>query len=165
MMHRWLIGWLQIAAWQRLTSFSIAALLLATLIWLGWLRPGYQQQQQLEKQRQQLTQRYHQQRRLLQDIPALFILQQQAEKLRAELLPAENRPFSLPALLNSSGAVLESWRPSGQWGELTVTLDWVQFLALLDYLSVLQPVPLIPQFSLQRKEQRLHLVMELTDEN
>jgi len=61
--------------------------------------------------------------------------------------------------------VLEYWRPAGQGGELSLTLNWPQFIALLDYLSALQPTLLFSQFKLQREEQQLRLIMELTDEN
>ncbi|MFK8256424.1 hypothetical protein ACFL9S_01370 [Erwinia sp. AnSW2-5] len=165
MMYRWLNGWLQMATWLRLCSFCGAALLLAMLLWGAWLRPIQQQQQQWEQQHQQQAQRYHQQLQLLRAMPALVALQQQTEQLEAQLASAISRSFSLSDLLHASGAVLEYWHPSGQGGELSLTLDWSQFIALLDYLSALQPTLLSSQFNLQREEQQLRLVMELTDEN
>lgn len=165
MMYRWLKGWLQMAAWLRLCSFCGVALLLTLLLWGVWLRPVQQQQQQWEQQWQQQAQRYRQQLQLLRAMPALAALQQQTEQVEAQLASAVSRSFSLSDLLNASGAVLEYWRPSGQGGELSLTLDWSQFIALLDYLSVLQPTLLSSQFNLQREEQQLRLVMELTHEN
>lgn len=165
MMHRWLIVWLQMAAWLRLCSFCGAALLMALLLWGGWLYPIKQQQQQWERQSQQQAQRYRQQLQLLRAMPALVALQQQIEKREAQFISGVSRSFSLSDLLHASGAVLEYWHPAGQGGELALTLDWSQFIALLDYLSALQPAPLSTQFKLQREEQQLHLVMELADEN
>lgn len=165
MMYRWRGGWLQMAAWLRLCSFCGVALLLTLLLWGVWLRPAQQQQQQWDQQWQQQGQRYRQQLQLLRAMPALVALQQQTEQLEAQLASAVNRSFSLSDLLNASGAVLEYWRPAGQGGELSLTLDWSQFIALLDYLSALQPTLLSSQFNLQREEQQLRLVMELTNEN
>ena len=164
-MYRWLNGWLQMAVWLRLCSFCGAALLLALLLWGAWLRPVQQQQQQWEQQWQQQAHRYRQQLQLLRAMPALVTLQRQAEQLESQLASVVSRSFSLSDLLNASGAVLEYWRPSGKGGELSLTLDWSQFIALLDYLSVLQPMLLSSQFNLQREEQQLRLVMELTHEN
>lgn len=165
MMSRWLNGWLQRASWERLCSFCGATLLLATLLWSVWLRPIQQQQQRGEQQWQQQAHRYRQQLQLLRAMPALVALQQQTEQLEAQLASGVSRSFSLSDLLNASGAVLEYWHPVGQGGELSLTLNWQQFIALLDYLSALQPALLSSRFNLQREEQQLRLVMELTDEN
>ena len=165
MMHRWLIGWLQMAAWLRLCSFCGAALLLAMLLWGVWLRPIQQKQQQWEQQSQHQAHRYRQQLQLLRAMPALAALQQQTEQLEAQLVSDVSGSYSLSDLLKASGAVLEYWRPAGQGGELSLTLNWPQFIALLDYLSALQPTLLFSQFKLQREEQQLRLIMELTDEN
>ncbi|MCS3608803.1 MULTISPECIES: HofO family protein [Erwinia] len=165
MMHRWLIGWLQMPAWIRLGSFCGAALLLAMLLWGAWLHPIKQKQQQGEQQWQQLAHRYRQQLQLLRAMPALATVQQQTEQIEARLTSDVIRPFLLPDLLKASGAVLEYWHPAGQGGELSLMLNWPQFIALLDYLSALQPTLLFSQFKLQREEQQLRLVMELTDEN
>lgn len=162
-MHRWISIWLQTATWQRLVSFSVAAMLLVIMLWFGWLDPIQKQQQRLEQQGLQQAQRYRQQLASLRSIPALFALQQQAQQLKVQLSPDESVPFSLATLLETSGAVLEYWRPAGQGGELSLMLNWPQFIALMDYLLSLRPAPAIPQFSLQREQQQLRLVMELTD--
>lgn len=165
MMQRWLIGWLQMATWLRLCSFCGAALILAMLLWGAWLRPIQQTQQQCVQEWQHQAHRYRQQLQLLRVMPALVDLQQQTELLEAQLASGVSRSFSLSDLLKASGAILEYWHPLGQGGELSLTLDWPQFIALLDYLSALQPALLFSRINLQREEQQLQLVMELTDEN
>lgn len=165
MTQRWLTGWLHMPAWQRLGSFGCIGMLLASLLWFSWLRPAQRQQQQLDLQRQQQGQRYRQQLLSLQAMPALFVLQQQTERMQMQLKTAADHPFSLPALLSASGAMLEYWHPAGQGGELSLTLDWSQFILLLEYLSACQPVLFMPRFSLQREAWQLRLVMELTDED
>lgn len=165
MRYRWLNGWLQMARWLRLCSFIGAAMLLAMLLWGVWLRPIQQQHEQWQQQWRQQAHRYRQHLQLLRAMPSFVGLKQQAEQIEAQFSSAASRPFSLPDLLNASGAVLEYWHPVGQGGELSLTLDWSQFIALLDYLSALKPTLLSSQFNLQREEQQLHLVMELTDEN
>lgn len=96
MMHRWLIVWLQMAAWLRLCSFCGAALLLALLLWGGWLYPIKQQQQQWERQSQQQAQRYRQHLQLLRAMPALVALQQQIEKREAQFISGVSRSFPCP---------------------------------------------------------------------
>lgn len=164
--NRWLLAWLQLEpGWLRPASICGVTLLLMLMLWYSWLLPAQRQQQQLALQRQQHLKQYQHQLRLLAALPALSISQRQVACLQRQLLPAATLRFSLPDLLSTSGVELQRWRPATTGGELTVILDWPQFVELLSYLSALQSAPAMPAFSLKREQARLRLVMELTDES
>jgi len=163
MTNHWLTGWLQTGAWLRVVSFTLAALLLAGLLWLCWLHPAQRQQQTLEQQQRLQTRRYSSQISALRLQPALQTVQQQITQLQQQSEPAKAHLFSLPRLLAHSGAALEHWHPAPHGGELALTLSWAQFGALLGYLTTLQPGVEIPRFRLKRAGARLHLVLELSD--
>ncbi|MEN4911688.1 hypothetical protein [Erwinia amylovora] len=166
MSNRWLTAWLRLEpGWLRVASVAGATLLLMLLLWYSWLRPAQRQQQQLEQQLHQQILDYQQQLQLLAALPALAVSQRRLACLQQQLLPAAGMRFSLPVLLNTSGAELEHWHPAAEGGELAATLQWTQFAGLLNYLSTLQPAPALPAFSLTREQAQLRLVMELTDES
>lgn len=165
MSNHWLVAWLQLEPWWlRLASICGVTLLLTLLLWYSWLRPAQRQQLQLEQQLQLHILEYHHQLQSLAALPALAVSQRQLASLQQRLLPVTTMGFSLPALLNISGAELEYWHPATTGGELAVILQWPQFAELLNYLSTLQPAPVMPAFSLKRQQQQLRLVMVLTDE-
>lgn len=163
MTNRWLTGWLQAEPWLRVVSFTLAALLLAGLLWLCWLHPAQRQLQTLEQQQRLQARRYSSQISALRLQPALQTVQQQITQLQQQSEPAKAHLFSLPRLLAHSGAVLEHWHPTPHGGELALTLSWAQFGALLGYLTTLQPSVEIPRFRLKRAGAQLHLVLELND--
>ncbi|ADP10595.1 Conserved membrane protein hofO [Erwinia sp. Ejp617] len=166
MNNRWLTAWLQLEpGWLRLASVSAVTLLLLLLLWYSWLRPAQRDQQQLEQQLRQHILDHQHQLRLLAALPALAVSQRRLDCLQQQLLPVAGMRFSLPVLLNTSGAELEHWHPATEGGELAATLQWAQFAGLLNYLSALEPAPALPAFSLTREQAKLRLVMELTDES
>lgn len=165
MTYRMLADGLLRGAWGQLTCFFAITLLLTLLLWSFWWHPIQREQQRLAQQSRLQSQRYRQQLHALRTLPSLAALQRQTEHLQHQLRPATPVAFSLPAMLEASGAVLEYWHPVGKGGELALHLEWSQFIALLNYLSSLQPVLPIPRFSLQHDAQQLRLVMELTDEH
>ncbi|MBD8163765.1 HofO family protein [Erwinia persicina] len=163
MTSRWVTGWLQLAAGWRVLSFTATALLLLFLLWLVWWHPAQREQQRLAHQYQQQSQRYRQQLLALSAGPSLWALQQLEEQARLRPEPVAV-PFSLPELLRHSGGTLEYWHPAADGSELAMQLQWPGFMALLNYLSSLRPVPDLPRFSLQRDAQQLRLIMEISDE-
>ncbi len=156
-----LMLWLQSPRWVKMSSFSGLWLGIYMLLWRGWSYPASEQSKQLEQASRQHQQQLQLQARLQLAQPSLLAIKQQSDELSRWLVSVSPRAFSLPALLQSSGARLTHWRPQQAGGELALELSWSQFIALLRYLATLEPAPRISVLTLQGSPPRLQLMMVL----
>ena len=164
MIQRYLLRWLQAAWWLKTASVLALVVVLAALGWLWGVSPALQQAAQLAQQQRQEVLRYQLSLQQLQKIPALSTLRARLEQLQAA--GEARRAFSLPTLLSESGARLQHWQPGPQGGELALTLQWPQFIRLLDYLTRLRPPVSIVRLSLHGDAQALRLLLTLvTDQD
>lgn len=162
MTQRYLLRWLQAAWWLKTASVLALVAVLAALGWLWGASPVLQQADQLAHQQRQALLRYRLQLQQLQKIPALSTLRARLEQLQAA--GESRRDFSLPALLSESGARLQHWQPGPQGGELALTLQWPQFIRLLDYLTTLRAPVSIVRLSLHGNAEALRLLLTLVTE-
>lgn len=149
-------------ALQRVLLLLVVSFTLSLSCLLG-LQPARLKNAQLLQNNKQLARQYQKMMISLAHQPAIYELENKIMQQEAQW-QSENT-FSLLALLNSSGAELEHWRPLRKQCELTLRLAWPQLLSTFDYLAGQRSGIALAVFSLDREQHQLKLYLMLGECN
>lgn len=153
-MNSALLHWLQLSLWLRMLTLTLVAFVLAISVWQLW-QPPLQQRLSLQTQQQHQLKRYKATQRSLRHSQSLDEREAEILTLQQALQPEHQQAFSLLQLTAGAGNSLKIWQPASGGGELTLELDWSRLQDVLRYLSERHPAVTLPQFTLQRVQERL----------